>query len=89
MADRINISYDDNDFNVYTTKELKSKLDKIFYNNYEISVKPYYNSKMTDKDWREFSRIRDIVGKERIKCKNRVNPNHYNIVNPERERNII
>jgi len=42
---------------------------------------------MTDKDWREFSRIRDIVGKERIKCKNRINPNHYNIVNPERERN--
>ena len=44
---------------------------------------------MTEKDWREFSRIRDIVGKERIKNKYRVRPNHYNIVNPERERNII
>ena len=89
MADRININYNNKNYDVYTTKELKKELEKIFYNNYEISVKPYYNSKMTEKDWREFSRIRDIVGKERIKNKYRVRPNHYNIVNPERERNII
>ena len=41
MADRININYSDKNYDVYTTKELKKELEKIFYNNYEISIKPY------------------------------------------------
>ena len=95
MADRISISYKDYNneliqYIVHTTKELKKKLIQIrrfgFAGfNYKIAVMPYYNSMMTKKDWREFSRIRDIVGAERIALANFRGANTFEFVNPQRD----
>jgi hypothetical protein len=47
---------------------------------------PYYNSPMTAKDWREFSRIRDIVGTERVLFRHVKGANDFEIVNPQHDK---
>ena len=95
MANRIGISYKDYEGNliqhtVYNTKELKKKLIELRRYSYagfgyEIAVRPYYNYKKTAKDWREFSRIRDIVMFEDRGFRYTKGANNYAIVNPQRD----
>jgi len=95
MADRISISYRDYWKNVIThhvknTKELRKKIKELrLYNplgpKRTVAVMPYYNSPMTAKDWREFSRIRDIVGTEGVLFKHVKGANHFEIVNPQHD----
>ena len=96
MADRISISYRDYWKNVIThhvknTKELRKKIKEL--RSYDplgpkrvVAVMPYYNSPMTAKDWREFSRIRDIVGTEHVLFRHVEGANHFGIVNPQRDK---
>ena len=94
MASKININYFDHvydrnvDFDVYSTRQLKKELIKLRDSRYSISgykvtVTPVYtNSPLSKKDWREFDRIRDIVGAERIMLKH-FEGVHYEFVNPK------